>query len=160
MLVRDVPGRSIVLEPFGFCFRKRFLIKSGAQQAIYVNSYGSNGWLKDSAMALYKRFVAAGNIEDPEWRLLPFLNVMHEKYDFSWEREWRVLGGLDFKLSDLVCVVLPETGEDDIKSVFAEIGIAAISPGWRYEQIVEQLASQQRATKEAAKALKRIELKA
>jgi len=160
LLARGIPGRSVILEPYGFCFRKSFLVEAGAQQAVYINSYGGNGWLKESVMALYKRCVTAGELEEPEWRILPFLNAMHEKYDFSWEREWRVRGGLKFKISDLVCVILPSEGEEDLKSAFAEAGIAAISPGWRYEDIVGELAKQQRATKAASKALKSIEAKA
>ena len=72
---------------------------------------------------------------------------MHEKYDFTWEREWRVLGDLKFSWSDIVCVILPEEGEDDIKEKLAKVGMAVISPGWNYEQIVTELARQQRQTK-------------
>lgn len=160
LLARNIPGRSVILEPFGFCFRKSFLVEAGSQQAVYINSYGGNGWLKDSVMALYKRFVTTEELEEPEWRILPFLNAMHEKYDFSWEREWRVRGDLKFKLADLVCVILPNEGEEDLKAGFADAGIAAISPGWRYEDIVGELAKQQRATKAASKAIKSIEAQA
>jgi hypothetical protein len=80
-------------------------------------------------------------------RLLPFINAMHERYDFTWEREWRVLKQLKFRLDDVVCVILPEDDTDDLRPIMAESGIAAISPGWTYEQIVAELSSQQKATK-------------
>jgi len=155
-LVRAIPGRSVVFEPFGFCFKKQFLVEKGAQQAIYINSYGGNRWLKGSAMSLFNRCVKDGDLAEPDWRLLPFINAMHEKYDFSWEREWRVLGDLDFKRSDIVCVILPSEGHDDLKETFALAGIATISPGWTYEEIVAELASQQRATRDAVKALEQL----
>jgi hypothetical protein len=80
-------------------------------------------------------------------KILPFINAMHERYDFTWEREWRVRERLRFKLSDLVCVILPSDGADDIKEACAKSGLAAVSPGWTYEQIVTELAKQQSATK-------------
>ena len=81
------------------------------------------------------------------WRLLPFLNAMHERYDFSWEREWRVVQDFKFRLKDLVCVILPHKGEESLKEKFARYGLAVISPGWTYEQILTELACQQRTTR-------------
>lgn len=150
LLVRRIAGRSVVFEPYGFCFRKQFLVEKGAQQAIYINSYVANNDLKSAAMSLYSR-CKQNDFKDPEWRLLPFVNAMHEQYDFSWEREWRLRGPLKFKHSDLVCVILPDEGEDELKEYCAKKGLAAISPGWRYEDIVSELAKQQKATRKAWK---------
>ncbi|MFX7874564.1 hypothetical protein ABTK18_19225, partial [Acinetobacter baumannii] len=74
-------------------------------------------------------------------------------YDFSWEREWRVRGDLTFATKDIVCLILPDTGEDKLKERMAKNGIAVISPGWTYEQIVAELANQQRTTRSLSKAL-------
>lgn len=156
LLVQEIPGRSIRLEPYGLVFKKRFLVEEGAQQAIYINSYGANSWLKDAAMKLFTRCTKDNELEEPEWRLLPFLNAMSEKYDFSWEREWRVLGDFQFKISDIVCVVIPSDEETKMKDFFATSGIAAICPGWSYEEIVAELASQQRATRRLGVALKKL----
>ena len=68
---------------------------------------------------------------------------MHEKYDFSWEREWRTHKDFKFELADIVCIILPEEGEEDIKEKAAKSGIAVISPEWTYEQIVFKLSVQQ-----------------
>ena len=156
LLVQDIPGRSIRLEPYGVCFKKRFLVEKGAQQAVYINSYGGNSWLKKAAMKLFRRCTEGGILEEPEWRLLPFLNSMSEKYDFSWEREWRVLGDFEFKHSDIVCVVIPNDADAKLKEYFAKSGIAAICPGWSYEEIVAELASQQRATRRLGGELKKL----
>jgi hypothetical protein len=78
---------------------------------------------------------------------------MHERYDFSWEREWRIRKDLEFATSDIVCAILPTDGEDQYRRKFAKMGIAVISPGWTYEQIVTELALQQRDTKALAGSL-------
>jgi len=79
------------------------------------------------------------------WKLLPFINVMHSGYDFTWEREWRMRGSLKFILRRLVCAILPDNdGDDDIRERLADAGIAAISPEWTYERMVAELARQHR----------------
>lgn len=148
LLVGDVPGRQIALEPYGFVFTKDFIAESGGQPAIYINSYNENFWLRESVDELFEASHRNGRFVGKMWRLLPFLNAMHERYDFSWEREWRVVQDLKFKLSDLVCVILPHEGEENLKEKFARSGIAVISPGWTYEQIVTELARQQRTTRQ------------
>jgi hypothetical protein len=151
-LVGTIPGRQIELSSYGFVFNKKFLIEKGAQPALYINSYGPNTHLREAVdlvydLAVKKKF--SGRI----WRLLPFVSAMHEKYDFTWEREWRVLGSLVFKLTDLVCVILPPVGNEDIRERLAKSGIAAISPKWTYERIVAELALQQRRTRLILKGL-------
>lgn len=147
LLVGEIPGRQIKLEPYGIVFRKEFIVAKGGQPAIYVNSYNGNNWLRESADALYDASYVNRQLVEKLWRLLPFINAMHEGCDFSWEREWRVRNGLKFSVRDVVCVILPANGEDDLKTRCAEHGIAVISPGWTYEQIVSELARQQRTTR-------------
>lgn len=147
LLVREIPGRNVKLQPYGFCFTKEFIVHAGGQPAIYINSYNGNAILRDCVDQIYNQSVTKTGVKSPMWRILPFINAMHEKYDFSWEREWRVAGTLKFKLRDLVCVVLPSVGEDRIKKFCAQVGLAAVSPGWTYEQIVTELAKQQRSTR-------------
>lgn len=147
LLARDIPGRSVKLEAYGFCFTKEFVVKNGGQPAIYINNYNGYSHLRECVDHLYEGAISEDTVANPAWRILPFINAMNEKYDFSWEREWRTSSSLKFKQADLVCVVLPAEGADDIKEACAEIGIAAVSPGWTYEQIVSELAKQQRSTK-------------
>ena len=148
LLVSKIPGRRIKLESYGFVFTKEFITESVGQPAIYVNSYNGNLWLREAVDELFEVSYENNKFVGKTWRLLPFINAMHEKYDFSWEREWRVVGDLKFRLNDLVCVVLPNEDDEDLKEKLARSGIAVISPGWTYEQIVTQLARQQRSTKQ------------
>ena len=153
LLVRDIPGRRIKLAPYGICFRKEFIVDVGGQPAIYLNEYNGNTWLRECVDELYATSVTKKAVIRPLWRILPFVNSMHEGYDFSWEREWRVRGDLRFSSRDIVCVILPSNREEPLKERMATAGIATISPGWTYEQIVAELATQQRATRSITKAL-------
>jgi len=145
-LVRPIQGRQIQFSQFGFVFEKKFLIAKGAQPALYINSYGGNSQLRESVDKIFSVAVA-NDFSGKIWRLLPFVSAMHEKYDFTWEREWRIAGDLHFKLRNLVCVIVPPDGDEDIRAMLVESGIAAITPDWNYERIVSELARQQRKTK-------------
>lgn len=150
-LVQRIKGRQVCLEPFGFVFDKRTLIEKGAQPALYINSYSGNDALKKSINRIFE-LSRKNEFEDDLARILPFVNAMHEKYDFTWEREWRVAGDFHFKHSNIVCCVLPSSGQEDIREKLIQAGIAAVSPGWTYEQIVSEMARQQRTTKKVFKA--------
>jgi len=44
---------------------------------------------------------------NPLWQLVPFFDSVTPGHDFSWEREWRVPGGLTFSLSDVQFLIVP-----------------------------------------------------
>jgi hypothetical protein len=158
LLVQKIPNRRIKLEPYGIVFTRDFIVRAGGQPALYINGYGDNKFLHRCAQTLYdEAFDEDGTLVSPNWRILPFINAMHEKYDFSWEREWRVLNRLTFSWKDIVCVILPEYGERDMKEGMAQAGIATISPGWGYEQIVAELARQQRSTRQLQRELYKLD---
>jgi hypothetical protein len=117
------------------------------EPAIYINCYGTGYPLRDAANALFEQ-ARREKFDTLTAFLLPYLNAMSDKYDFTWEREWRVSGHFEFELKDLVCVVLPPDADDAIIDRFARRGIPAISPEWNYERIVAEFATQQRKTKE------------
>lgn len=146
-LVGPIKGRKVVLDAYGIVFLREFIVQSGGQPAIYINSYDGNLFLREAVDELFRCALNDAKPNDLLSRLLPFINAMHEHYDFTWEREWRVLKELKFNLSDVVCVILPESDNKDLRPIMAESGIAAISPGWTYEQIVAELSSQQKTTK-------------
>ena len=144
LLTRPIQGRDVRLSDYGFVFSREFLVSKGAQPAIYINSYGGETWTREAADTIYemakrKRF-RGGKLR----RLLPYLNAMHERYDFTWEREWRVVGDLAFAPADVVCVILPEDGEEELKRVFLKYGVPVISPGWSVERIVSEFSDQAR----------------
>ncbi|GIU18407.1 hypothetical protein TUM4261_39170 [Shewanella sp. c952] len=148
-LTKHIRGRKVQLQPYGFVFRREFIVENGAQPVININSYGGNREVRDAADELFEIVKKNGFDKGKVCRLLPFLNAMHEAYDFSWEREWRIVGGLEFEPVDVVAVVLPKGGEEGLRAKFIKKGIPVLSPGLTYEEIVYEFSLQQRATKTA-----------
>jgi hypothetical protein len=138
--------RAIDLENYGFVFPKSFLLAKDAQPAIYVNGY-CLGSAQRKRFDKILQVAIDGKFKGTIWRTLPFVNVMHDGHDFAWEREWRVGATIDFRLSDLVCVILPED-EEDLREQMTKNGIAAIDPNWSHERMVEELSRQQRRTRQ------------
>ena len=118
-----------------------------AQLALYINSYGGNSWLREAADKVFDIAEDCDFRRGKLWRLLPYLNAMHEQYDFTWEREWRVCGDLKFTPKDIVAVILPENNEEEWKREFLKRGVPVISPGWSTERIVSELSGQARRAK-------------
>lgn len=144
LMTRPIAGRRICYGDYGFVFSREFLVSKAAQPAMYVNSYGGNGLVREAADRVFDLAKEEGFADGTVGRLLPYLNAMHEGYDFAWEREWRVLGDLPFGFEDLVCVILPEEGEDGLQEELLENGVPAVSPGWTAERIVAELSGQAR----------------
>jgi len=141
----NVGWRKVYLEPYGFVFDRDFLLQNGAQNVTYINNYVGHDERRAAYDQIFK-ISAKGKFEGTIWKALPFVNVMHGGHDFAWEREWRIRSSLNFELSDLVCAVLPEH-ESDLRERLEYMGIAAIAPEWTFEQMVGELARQQRATR-------------
>lgn len=151
----DVGPRRINLEPYGFVFRREFLYEKGAQPAIYINDYGPNK--SRAAVDKILGIGKANRFTGLTWPLLPLVNVMHDGHDFAWEREWRVIGDVEFEHKDLVCVILPED-EFQQRDRMARIGVPAIDPSWCHERLILEFSMQQRATKKAWKPAKPLKL--
>lgn len=144
LLTRYIRGRRVQLSDYGFVFSREFLLSRGAQPAIYINSYGGKSEVRDAADEMFNIVKGQKFKQGKLRRLLPYINAMHEKYDFTWEREWRIRGNLDFRAQDVVCVVLPEDGEDELMRKFLKSGVPVISPSWPIEEIVSQFSKQAR----------------
>ena len=154
LVTRPIQGRRNQYSDYGFVFSREFLVSKGAQPAIYVNSYGRNSELKDAADKVYE-IAAKTGFRSKLSRLIPYLNAMNERYDFAWEREWRIAGDLEFELDDIACVILPEQGEEELKGKFLEGGVPVISPGWTTERIVAEFSKQVRRAHRVWKEKKR-----
>ena len=151
MLTRRIEGRKIKLEPYGFAFKREFLLECGAAQVIQVNSYADNKTVREGFDRMFE-LVKNSNFCSKMIGMIPFLSAMHERYDFSWEREWRVLGSVKFDLNDLQFVILPEGNAVDLHFKFKKQGIPVICPTWGWEKTVERLIGQHRRLRDRLEA--------
>ena len=144
-LIGDKPGRRICLESYGFVFRKDAFIRSGGSPAIYVNGYSDDCGQKKSWMRLYSQWAEDPEANQPLGRILPLVNVMNDTHDFSWEREWRMIGSFEFTYPEIVAFILPKDGVvQELLDKLEKSGIPTISPGMSYEAIVDEFSKQKR----------------
>jgi hypothetical protein len=87
-VAKPISGRRIELEPYGFVFKREFIIEKGGQEVTYVNSYEGNSAVRDSYDRSFE-IAVKNDFTGKLWRQLPFVSAMNERFDFFWEREWR-----------------------------------------------------------------------
>lgn len=156
-LVQEIPGRNIRLKPFGLVFRKDKLLKKGASPAIYLNAKGTP--LRDYLLSEFARHFKKrtqyktlkgdfGTDADSIINYYALINIISDKCDFSWEREWRYPGNLHFAFDDLYAIIAAEPSkflklcQKSLKgSVLRAVKrIPIISPEWNYERVIANYA--------------------
>lgn len=99
---------------YGIAFTKDFLREKQGARVWYIDQ-GS-----EQARSLNGQLHALKSIRDFNhaiWDLTPFIDlVMPGRYEWDWEREWRVRGNLDFLLGDVAFVITPE-GFDELPAL-------------------------------------------
>lgn len=155
-LTKEIPNRSIKLKPYGLVFRKAHLLEEGANPAIYISNKAEG--LRELLLSqfdahfrehrkyrqLKKQF---GEGADAIIRYYAFINIISDRVDFSWEREWRLKGDFAFGFQQLVAIIAPDPTAFRA-TVNTEFGpklrdriarISIVSPDWNYEQLVEEM---------------------
>jgi hypothetical protein len=83
--------------------------------------------------------------QDSKFYLLGALvNFVGEKNDFSWEREWRVVGNYEFIPPDIVAVIAPEEEHDVIRreiNNFSAEALTLIDANWTIEEMLVKVGS-------------------
>jgi len=155
-LAQDIAGRRIQLRPFGLAFWKHDLLGLGANPAVYINTQAeglrefllSEFAVHFEDLRRYKDFRKSYGLEaDSIIRYYSLVNIISERIDFSWEREWRLKGHLHFDFTQLVAIIVPDPNRfrrRTLKQFGSKLRkqicrIPAISPDWNYEQLVEEL---------------------
>lgn len=92
---------------YGIVFRKEFVVEHNGGPIMYA--------YQNTAHAVALRTLvnnAVGKLDDPIWRIAPYVDQPGQygssSYFFEWEREWRHVGDLNFKESDLAFLIIPE----------------------------------------------------
>lgn len=157
-LTKLIANRRIHLKPYGLVFWKSNLIKYGATPAIYVNSHGSKVrefLLKqfDIAFEDARSWKALKTIDENHLELVQYfssINVISDRHNFLWEREWRHYGSFKFSYREIVAIIAEDT-EEFLKLCDEKLSanvartirkIPIIHPDWSYEEVIESLSIQ------------------
>ncbi len=156
-LVADIAGRQIRLRPYGLAFTKLRARDIGANPVWYVDRTAGarHQWALAQAIdaALAQLDTPAKFDASPLARVFPFLEPMgtwpDRQREFWWEREWRHLGDLQFRLRDVALWLCPEEQIEDFEAqILGEQHAAGeqplvhpqlIDPRWGLEQIIATL---------------------
>lgn len=103
--------------PWGIGFEKPFIREAG----------GGRVWYVDDETRLYsaifegvRDLLTTQDFASSWWKVTPFIDLVSPKrsYEFEWEREWRVPGGLSFSLADVAFVWPNSNAEELIEDIF------------------------------------------
>ncbi len=91
---------------YGIGFTKEFIRSNQGARVWYVDQGSMQArYLNEHLSDLRSR----NDFDHPMWELTPFVDlVMPGRYEWDWEREWRVRGDLHFKLSDVAVTITPD----------------------------------------------------
>ena len=97
ILLERVQGRSTLLEPYGLVFKKDYIRNKGGNPVFYIKG--------DLSAPLWNLFqdASANEFSKEEYKVLALINKCDEIFDFHWEREWRIVGNLEFEIADIYC---------------------------------------------------------
>lgn len=154
-LVQDIPDRSINLQPYGIVFWRDQLLEKGANSAIYLNAQGTD--LRDYLIQQFddqfrnvktlRKLKKEDSYYNEIVQYFSLINVINDKYDFSWEREWRYHGDFKFNYRNMVAIVCDNPEKFEVicekklgtKALNFVKRTPLISPEWNYEQVIEEL---------------------
>lgn len=117
---------------YGLGFRKDFLMSRGAAPVWYVQK---DNHLHNAIYDLMTRAsVCKPGMQDPIWRLTPFIDAIGVysggSYRFEWEREWRHLGNFCFQRDDPAFLIIPQELHNNARRFFEMHELKKTGPGY------------------------------
>ena len=157
ILASEIEGRKIQLKPFGLIFRKDDLFSRGSSPAVYINAKGTSidKFLMDEFNNIFKEVTKLKKLKKLEAEHYEnivhyyyLINVVKDKHDFMWEREWRHHGDFKFCYRDIVAIIsdTPKRFEKECERSLNSRSyryirrLPIISTNWTYEELIEELA--------------------
>ncbi len=133
VLLEELERRKFKPKPYGLVFKKEYIRKRGGNPVFYVTG--------KIAGPLWQPFNEEKiQLSDEACKLLALVTMCQEGNDWHWEREWRIVGDLHFKLEDIYCGLCPE---EDIAYFEKEFkAVKFISPSWGINKILDKLVMQ------------------
>mgnify|MGYP001062315342 CR=1 FL=1 len=131
VLLMEVNGRNFKPKPYGLVFKKDYIRQQEGNPVFYVA-----GSLFDSLWRLYND-AKERSFSSRDNKVLALVNKCDEEIDFHWEREWRIVGDLKFRLNDIYCGLCPEEDISYFKNKYSPV--VFISPSWGISKILDKL---------------------
>ncbi|WP_162908122.1 abortive infection system antitoxin AbiGi family protein [Allorhizocola rhizosphaerae] len=103
---------------YGLGFTRDYVRQQGGARVWYLD-HGTPAHVAFNEMV---RQAMIGGVDPAAeiWKLTPFIDrVTPGRYEFEWEREWRIVGGLRFEYSDLAFVLLPDGDRQEVEQEVA-----------------------------------------
>jgi hypothetical protein len=117
---------------YGIAFSKRFLLDRGGAPLWYLE----HGTLPYEAFrSTIEQHATTPNLSDPLWRLTPFVDfpsgpISPYKYDFRWEREWRITADITFTEADVAFLLIPEHNHAAARTFFQQTLSENLGPSY------------------------------
>jgi hypothetical protein len=131
---------------YGVGFRKTFIRREGGTPVWYL---WRDTLIADAFQTLVTDAMRGGvDPEDRLWQVTPFVENPGSgpwgRYEFDWEREWRVVGDLVFAPADVAFLIIPE-GEysemtEEVEWFFDDYSPAVIDLTWPLPKLQQVLA--------------------
>jgi len=133
ILTQPLHGRIFKLKPYGLVFDKKYISEHRGNHVFYTTLK-----LAKPLWDLYRPQCdkAAEEISDEICKLLALVTKCEEGNDWHWEREWRIVGDLTFKLTDIYCGLCPEEETAYFENKFE---VMFIDPHWGINKILDKL---------------------
>ena len=129
-LFKKLKGRQYQPEPHGLVFTKKFIREHSGNPVFYMTH--------ELAEPIRRFIRLRKNQLNTEMRkLIALTSVCDEGNDWHWEREWRIVGELRFKYTDIYCGLCPENELSFFRSRFKKVHF--IDPGWGNKKLIDEL---------------------
>ncbi|MET8049736.1 abortive infection system antitoxin AbiGi family protein [Streptosporangium sp. NPDC005286] len=164
MMCQPIADRSVQLSNYGVVFAKDWARRRGANPIWYIDITPGHAWLTHPINRLVEQAMAAltqpvtqpnGGVPDV-LQLTPFIEQMGTgirsndgviyRKEFSWEREWRHRGDLDFARGDVIMIFAPESDHTSFSQELSARGYDSerippiLDPNWSLERMIITLA--------------------
>ena len=143
-IVVPVEGRKVQLETYGVFVTKEVVKADRGNPVLYIN------WPATDKFHEMWDLLEEGE----EWRIMndimPFVSLIGDKYDFHWEREWRVPGGLTITPAQVPFILCPEGDIWGLREALEEklldewLDVPIVDATWSPERMVEEVAKSAR----------------
>lgn len=134
VFLTEVSGRNFKPKPYGLVFKKEYIRQQGGNPVFYTT--------KEIASPLWSLYWPLCEEEQEQssgeaCKLLALVTVCEKGNDWHWEREWRIIGDLEFDLSDIYCGLCPAEDIDHFENLYEPV--IFISPYWGINKILDKL---------------------